>query len=749
MPSERRRNELSNGYDGAALSLADQLADPSETAYRGALARLASGSVEHSRSGDLLVEIVQRLANAAGLTERARADRLRNVLRRLPPRPEQMDPLVALARECPAGVRITLAEFIPPMKRPLLTNAAEGAGGTVSTAAPIMATASADSGTQATSSAVSALDLPRTIAVGESGDAVVSDAFPGSLSDAVRRSATSGKGDVRRIGPEQPVPSRAFGVVAILSRMQHQESNKVLLRSAEFEPLIWDSVEKLRAELSTSADVCACIVDGSVLRDLDEAAQRELFEFLGEYSSFLWIRIDESALRIARTEVRGIVRRVRCARVEPSNVVFMATPDLTAAELDDVEAANQALRAYGTASIVPGELDEDRTQLLVAAARQHALSRSLDGPVHVQVIETHLLAGGRSGALIARIRVDRDGEHIVAKIDTKEAILREARRFVTFVQRWDDALRPETFLHSRAGVILFALVGSEDDGARPADTLESRLDELWIAEVHNLPTEPSLSRWRDELVRGIGHACQALGRMNRRRPPVEAPFAPHGDPYTTPLDRLAATGVTWGFEDGEESAAEARRRAQARLARLAGQSVIHGDLNLRNILLRGDRDAHLIDYAACGPGHPSVDLARLEVALFTTRVRQLASEARCREYQRMLTLGDETREELAAAFPELHACAMNQVALAGCERARREALEVVRAFGGDREDYIAAKYLVASQALVITGCATSMARAIVSALIPEILSWSVVIETGAGAQSTLGAEDRIPAVSPS
>ena len=50
---------------------------------------------------------------------------------------------------------------------------------------------------------------------------------------------------------------------------------------------------------------------------------------------------------------------------------------------------------------------------------------------------------------------------------------------------------------------------------------------------------------------------------------------------------------------------------------------MHGDVHLRNILIRGESEVHLVDYAASGPGHPAVDLVRFELALYLGPVANL------------------------------------------------------------------------------------------------------------------------------
>jgi hypothetical protein len=66
---------------------------------------------------------------------------------------------------------------------------------------------------------------------------------------------------------------------------------------------------------------------------------------------------------------------------------------------------------------------------------------------------------------------------------------------------------------------------------------------------------------------------------------------------------------------------------------------------------------------------------------------------------------------------------VNKVRIKGCITARDQALEAVKAHDGDYKDYLAAKYLVAWQNLLMPGRQTSLTRSIINALAPEIASW--------------------------
>jgi aminoglycoside phosphotransferase (APT) family kinase protein len=183
------------------------------------------------------------------------------------------------------------------------------------------------------------------------------------------------------------------------------------------------------------------------------------------------------------------------------------------------------------------------------------------------------------------------------------------------------------------------------------------------------------------------------------------------------LDRI---GIDWGLG---ADAQLARSRAAEQFTRLENAATVHGDAHLRNILLRRPGDAHLIDYEGSGPGHPAIDLVRLELHLYLRAVRQVEPENQCIAFQRSLSIDFATEAQLADEFSAFHRCQVNVACARGCVRARDEAMGVLDTYGGDRKDYIATKYLVAWQNLLMPGSHTGLARVVLAALTPEILSW--------------------------
>jgi len=512
----------------------------------------------------------------------------------------------------------------------------------------------------------------------------------------------------------------SFSTVALLSGPL-QDANKRLLSGGGFGPLVWTSLENLEEDLARNADVCACIIDGSVLQTLDLDAQKRLFSLLGTYSTFLWIRVEERYLKMSHAEIRGCLRTARCMRDEIPAALLSIQADgtLREREVDDIAIARRALQARDEAQFIPGELTANQAQVLMAAAKLHAGELQLEGPVELKSLETRFLPGGKSNARIAVIRLNQGGYPIVAKVDKKEALLDEMRRFRTFIGPWDNELRPKLHFHSEAAVLLFGLIRDDRDPSRPAEMLDTRLEELWNAELFASRTEKDQMEAVNALAEGVEVAARKLGELNCLKP-HDSRFPPLGNPEVGVLEKLTKAGIDWGLP---ATSRVALSKAKTRFNALESTAIVHGDVHLKNILLRADHTPYLIDYAGSGPGHPCVDLVRLELALFLGPLRQIESEETCADYQTSLTFDGASSSDLEKRFANLYRCHVNVVCLRGGVAARDEALAVLMAHGGDVADYQAAKFLVAWQNLVMMGRHTGLARAIIAALSPRIATW--------------------------
>jgi hypothetical protein len=664
-----------------------RFASPSEAMFYTALSELPRlTSVSGEEGARFVAAVARHLAEQSKLAPLEQAGRLQRILGRFRLDETASHWLAVQARDFPANLKNALApSILPAHRRAFLGPPAPAAG---------------------------AEWTPDEKSVPPS-------ASPERTRQSAGATSPPGMGPGPQADGGDPPPDRYATVIA-LSRLVDHEANKKLLASRGYGLVVWNSLEKVERDLAGSSDICACLVDQSFLQAMDREAQMKLFELLAAYSTFLWIRVhDGDHLADDHVTIGWRIRAIRCARAPvPSELLsFQPSSALRDAELAEIDEVRALLRTHHDTVFTPGELTIAECHLLAAAARVHARELTVDGQATVESLEIRFLHGGQAARAVAMVRINGQGRPIVVKVASKAAVRDEIRRFQRFILPWDDQLRPQAFYHADAAVIVFGLVRDPLEPTRPATELEETLSALWNDELFGSVPAEEIRRRGDDLVQSLNAAAHKLGELNRHAPGSSG-YTAELDPDVRPLDRLAAQGVDWGFgDDGRR----ARSFAVTRVAAMAGRAVVHGDMHLRNVLVRGPADVHLIDYAGSGPGHPAVDLVRLEMSLFLDVARQVESAERCVELQRCLSIGRQDRLSLAAAFPEFHRCQVNAVSLAGCIAARDEVLAVLTHYGGDQRDYLAMKYLVAWQSLIMMKRHAGLTRTVIEALTPTVL----------------------------
>jgi Phosphotransferase enzyme family len=563
---------------GINAQLIEALVSHSQDRFYVALAQISRGDELRGHSGaEFAIAVAIEMSKRADMPERLQAQRLGALLSKLNLNVTDKDVLATQARSLPAGLLNEVDSYLSDTQRQRLHSREENL-------------------------------LMRDIAHA---------AMELAIAQPIDASAPPSANESDPIG--------SWSTVLLLSKILNQDGNKRLLRGARFGTTQLDSREKLSEELESSVDICAVLIDGSFLREMNEDEQISFFDKLAIYSTFVWIRIDESGLRISHFDVRKSLRRARCQREQVASHEVSIQPDgrLREAELVEIWRACHVLRTHDGARFIPGEITDGEGLVLLAAAQEHAQELEYKGDLEVRSLETKFLPGGLSEAKIVLVRVNQAGKYIVAKIDRKEVLLDEMKRFQCFIQKWDDKLRPRLFFHGFAGLIIFSLVPDETNPAKPAPMFKEYLENLWNEEIFRSLNDPELDLKVSNLKSGLNKLARSLRELNRTFP-LTNEFPCKSNPDMTYLRRLEQRRITWKFCS---QAIKARELSESQFAQLAESAIVHGDLHLGNILVRGDHDMHLIDYAGSGPGHPAIDLVRLELALFLGCFKQQEEES--------------------------------------------------------------------------------------------------------------------------
>jgi hypothetical protein len=652
---------------------------------------LAQRQLEELRGRDALAAVAEAgelLAAADLVPKREQAERLRLLLGRLKIAEGDAGALVELGRRFPPHLRAVVAEAVPLKLRPQLYNR------TLAHSAPVELTPGEEV-------------APIAVPAAEPAP-VIRGALPAR--ESISRGTADGSGECT--------------TVLLLSNRDRQDANVRTLVNAGLDPRIVESVEELETTLLQERGVCACVIDHSVLYTLEEAVQRSLIQRLGMYSTFLRVRIEESGLKISRDTVRQLLKAARALAAEVPQIAlcFDSDGNIAPSEVEDFRAARDLLRSHDETRFILGELNGAQAHVLVAAARSHTITEGIGGPddvIEVRTLTTRFLTGGKSGARLATVRVNEGGPTLVAKITNTEAALQEMRRFRRFIQPWDPALRSELHFHREDAVILTGLVSSGSNRTEPAEPLEERITSLWNDQWLVSKPREDLDLRTQYLARGLERAAQELSELNTQRAgATDAADAGPAAPLVANIALLESDNFRAGLGD---DAVAAREAAWVRFQGLARAAVVHGDVHLRNMLVRGESEIHFVDFAGSGPGHPAEDLVRFEMALYAGPVRQFESDRECVAFQRALSVDRMSRDALEEQFPQFFQCHVNRACARGMVAARDHAIRLLYDYGGGPADYLATKYLVAWQYVGIIGMHTGLARAVIEALGDELL----------------------------
>lgn len=494
-----------------------------------------------------------------------------------------------------------------------------------------------------------------------------------------------------------------------------QAGSKSVLAGAGVSAYRAQSIASLVDMLSVYDDICTVIVDGSFMRSISADEQRSVFQRLARHSSLLWIRVEVGSLAISEPEVEAILQEAHCrSEIPHHSLSFAPSGTFRTEELHRVERARKLVAAHKHGTILPTDLSSDETRVLMAAVCDYIRDwRDSDIPLDL-TLKTRFIPGGRTGAKLVLVSVDDRPEPLVVKVGPKEFIHEEMKRFRTFIQHSDRTLHPSAAFHGPSGAIVFRLVQGDGNHSNPAPTLEHAIKTLRMRDYYGSASE---FRYTDiaSIVRSV---AQKLERLNSQTY-EGGEFRGYGAPSVSTFERLEGEGNWFGFG---EAFSLARANAKATFLRNATTAVVHGDVNLRNVLVSEHMIGGLIDYANSGPGHPAVDLVRLEVALFLGAFAPTIDGATCRRLQEMISIELRTLEEICEEIDVVCALESNRAVLAGCLSARDSVLAVLETHGLDQTDYLATKLLVSWASLEVDELQHSWAREIIAVLSERMMT---------------------------
>ena len=521
--------------------------------------------------------------------------------------------------------------------------------------------------------------------------------------------------------PLQDSDTSAF--VLLLSK-NDQQANQSLLKSNHLVPLTVIKENELDKYMKLYPDICGFFIDPSFFSTTDKNAIKEILRKIAFYSSLTWICVAESDENnlTSQAEVRSIIQKAQMIQVVPSEQLdFTSNRNIRQTQIPNILIAKRLLAINKDWHVVPDDFDDNELALIMSAAHKYEREHRRVSEIAVSTLRTRSLFGGRTSAKVFSLKLGTSDTPVVAKLDKKDRIHEEIERFNRYIIDWDDRLRPTPYFHFGNGIILFSLVPDADDARVPAPSLEHTLVEIWNNELWSSDADASHDLTAANLSNAIARATKRLSVLNKKSCPA-GDLQSLTNPNLQNFIDLKDSGVTWGFP---KEAFTAIDKACARYKQLAGKCIVHGDVQLRDLLVRGDHECYFIDYACSGPGHPAWDLSRLELALYLGCFRQVADDETHVAFQKALSLSLVSEEDLRSDYGEFFNLRVNDICLKGCISARDRVLEVLAHWQGAKEDYLVAKYLIAWTALGLPDQQTGLARSVILAFADEIASWQV------------------------
>jgi Phosphotransferase enzyme family len=509
--------------------------------------------------------------------------------------------------------------------------------------------------------------------------------------------------------PPQPPQPRECASVILLGTFADHEENRQTLEKRGFASLRATTVVQLDEFLDH--EVCGVVVARSWWSGIPEAERENVLRRIIRHSSFAWLKFDTHNLPCVGEAFRQLLVSVRYSGPEWDDCVCHDGWRLTQHDLDALERVRGVLANSEAVRLCPAEIQESQARVLIGAAIKHVRQRNFAGPFRLTQVEANFIPGGRSFAKIIRMAPDDDGAPLVAKVDEVGRLSDEMNRFKRYAQRWDTALNPQLHFHAGTSLIIFGLVESPDSPGRPAPTLEETLETMYYCEhwpdSYQGPGE-------DDLRELINRAIRKLQRLNSQA--NDGACSRKTYMSCEPYDTLRRIGMNWSIESTDgRSVFELAYQARGIVAALGEAVTVHGDVQLRNILVRDGREPHFIDYANCGPGHPCYDLVRLESAVVFYCFRMNSDE---RELAALFLDVLNGRDEAAIrdAHPVFCSSRTNRLAIHTSVACRAAAIKTVAAQGGTEDDYLAMKFVLACQSLFLIHLQSGVVRALLAAL---------------------------------
>ena len=540
--------------------------------------------------------------------------------------------------------------------------------------------------------------------------------------DAAEPTATSDQPSGEEIPPRAPSvhvsileEPRRFLSVAVVGTESEHSANFALLRRNAFLPVRVSNLDLLWQVAVT--DLCGVVIAPSGWIGLSEEQQGEAVRRLCTWSTFTFIRISlQGLVDGVAASLPSVLHEARSAGASSDCFCHGSSADLTGADLALLRVASDLLEAAAETRFVPLGIDADQAMLLRLIAGQR---RSPAKHVEVRRLGTREMQGGKSGARLYLLQGEV-GRPFVVKLDDSRRLQGELRRHREWIAAWEPNLT-DPWIHHHVGqsALSYRLQPHPDGTDLPAPTLEEELERLraqeWIEGVDGTNTAEAAA---GSLQAAIFRAADQLTALNKKKADgVGLEFW-----LDWPIRDLAKRGLQHritGIDGLEFELGAVTETAVNLLQPLHNRGVVHGDVHGRNVLLI-DRMPAFIDYATSGPGHPLVDLVRLDATVRHITMRAVCPESDLAKLFGAIYVTGTAPEEILPEFPSIVASPGCTLSIRSAARTRACSLAIAEHFGCGLREYLAMVCVVAGHMLAVRTPGSIVERALLAAIAPEV-----------------------------
>lgn len=498
---------------------------------------------------------------------------------------------------------------------------------------------------------------------------------------------------------------RPFHSVVLVGMQDEHTANVAILNHEGFYPLRVGDLQALEKVLPEGA--CGFVVAASAWRGLTETAQQGAIERLCSLSTFLFARI--SLVGISTSIAGRLPAVLQRTATASDRFCHGSSSDLSPADIALLRSVRTLMECAETARFVPLGISPNQAMLL----RLIAGSRSPTAAIELGRLGTREIAGGRSGARLYLMQSETNRPFVV-KLDTQARLQDELQRHRSWIASWEPTIT-NPILHHHLGdaAIAFQLQADPDGANYPAPTLEDAIERLRAHEwIKSEDPSKAPTVMAQQIETAVFRAAERLADLNRRP-------ASGADEFWLdwPVRDLAEQGVQPIIEGVELRTMT--QRAVTLLQLRGNRATVHGDIHGRNVLLI-DRLPAFIDYAASGPGHPLVDLVRLDATVRQLALRALVSESELVEVFNAIYIEGVAAEKVLDVYPVFKASAGSCLALRSAAKIRECCLAVASHHGGDLKDYLAMVFVVSGHVLAVRNPASAIERALLRAVATQL-----------------------------